>query len=153
LSLTGPDGLLKHVTKTVIEAALNEEMTGHLGYGSTIRPARARATSATDSVEEVLYRAQRAGGIEVQRPLLHLHLDGRGLLRQGDDSLNALHVTHGAHEGRSWKVCCGPSHRGQGCPHASCFPSAARDVVIRNVGWSAGSGSARNTAPTVGIDS
>src|ERR1700689_342106 len=32
LSLTGPDGLLKQLTKTVIETALDEEMTGHLGY-------------------------------------------------------------------------------------------------------------------------
>jgi putative transposase len=32
LSLTGPDGLLKQLTKTVIEAALGEEMTEHLGY-------------------------------------------------------------------------------------------------------------------------
>jgi hypothetical protein len=32
LSLTGPGGLLKQLTKTVIETALNEEMTGHLGY-------------------------------------------------------------------------------------------------------------------------
>ena len=32
LSLTGPNGLLKQLTKTVLEAALNEEMTEHLGY-------------------------------------------------------------------------------------------------------------------------
>src|ERR1700747_830000 len=32
LSLTGPDGLLKQLTKTVLETALNEEMTQHLGY-------------------------------------------------------------------------------------------------------------------------
>ncbi|MEN4472727.1 IS256 family transposase [Mycolicibacterium cosmeticum] len=33
LSLTGPDGLLKQLTKTVlVETALNEEMTEHLGY-------------------------------------------------------------------------------------------------------------------------
>src|SRR6476661_4351450 len=32
LALTGPDGLLKQLTKTVIEAALQEEMTEHLGY-------------------------------------------------------------------------------------------------------------------------
>ena len=32
LSLTGPDGLLKQLTKTVLETALNEEMTAHLGY-------------------------------------------------------------------------------------------------------------------------
>ena len=32
LSLTGPDGLLKLLTKSVIETALSEEMTDHLGY-------------------------------------------------------------------------------------------------------------------------
>src|SRR6195952_2186094 len=32
LSLTGPDGLLKQLTKTFLETALNEEMTEHLGY-------------------------------------------------------------------------------------------------------------------------
>jgi putative transposase len=32
LSLTGPDGLLKQLTKTVLETALNEELTDHLGY-------------------------------------------------------------------------------------------------------------------------
>src|SRR5919107_235382 len=31
LSLTGPDGLLKQFTKNVLETALNEEMTEHLG--------------------------------------------------------------------------------------------------------------------------
>jgi transposase-like protein len=31
LSLTGPDGLLKQLTKTVLETSLNEEMTEHLG--------------------------------------------------------------------------------------------------------------------------
>ena len=32
LSLTGPDGLLKQLTKAVLETALNEELTEHLGY-------------------------------------------------------------------------------------------------------------------------
>ena len=32
LSLTGPHGLLRQLTKTVIETALNEEITEHLGY-------------------------------------------------------------------------------------------------------------------------
>ncbi|MET7881411.1 IS256 family transposase [Micromonospora profundi] len=32
LSLTGPEGLLRQLTKTVLETALNEEMTEHLGY-------------------------------------------------------------------------------------------------------------------------
>ena len=32
LSLTGPDGLLKQFTKSVLETALNEELTEHLGH-------------------------------------------------------------------------------------------------------------------------
>jgi putative transposase len=32
LSLTGPDGLLKQLAKTVLETALNQEMTEHLGH-------------------------------------------------------------------------------------------------------------------------
>ena len=32
LSLTGPDGLLKQFTKSVLETALNEVMTEHLGH-------------------------------------------------------------------------------------------------------------------------
>ena len=32
LALTGPDGLLKLFTKNVLETALNEELTGHLGH-------------------------------------------------------------------------------------------------------------------------
>jgi hypothetical protein len=32
LALTGPGGLLKLFTKSVLETALNEEMTEHLGY-------------------------------------------------------------------------------------------------------------------------
>ena len=32
MELLGPDGLLSQVTKVVLERALAEEMTGHLGY-------------------------------------------------------------------------------------------------------------------------
>ena len=32
LSLTGPDGLLKQLTKIVIETALDQELTEHLGH-------------------------------------------------------------------------------------------------------------------------
>jgi transposase-like protein len=32
LSLIGPDGLLRQLTKTVIESALAEGMSEHLGY-------------------------------------------------------------------------------------------------------------------------
>jgi len=47
LSLTGPDGLLKQLTKTVLETALNEEMTEHLGYEKHDPAVSVRTTSVT----------------------------------------------------------------------------------------------------------
>lgn len=36
LSLTGPNGLPKQFTKTVLETALNEEMTERLGHDKNL---------------------------------------------------------------------------------------------------------------------
>ncbi|RNI16480.1 hypothetical protein EFY87_19930 [Flexivirga caeni] len=40
-SLTGPSGLLKDLTKMVLEVSLEEEMTEHLGHGKHEQPAQA----------------------------------------------------------------------------------------------------------------
>jgi len=77
LSLTGPEGLLKQLTKTVLETALNEEMTEHLGYekhnlasagaGNIRNGTRSRTvlTENTGQVEIVVPR-DRAGTFEPQ---------------------------------------------------------------------------------------
>ena len=39
ITLTGPNGLLKQFTKAVLETALNEEMTEHLGHPKNRAPA------------------------------------------------------------------------------------------------------------------
>jgi transposase-like protein len=52
VELLGPDGLLSQVTKAVLERALVEEMTGHLGYekhdpaGRGWRPDSHRSTNS-----------------------------------------------------------------------------------------------------------
>ena len=46
LSLTGPDGLLKQFTKTVLETALNEEMTEHLGHAKHRVPENRDSTTS-----------------------------------------------------------------------------------------------------------
>ena len=46
LSLTGPDGLLKQLTKIVIETALDQELTEHLGHDKNTLRATRPATSA-----------------------------------------------------------------------------------------------------------
>jgi putative transposase len=77
LSLTGPDGLLKQLTKTVLETALNEEMTEHLGYAKhepdgagsgNIRNGTRSKTVLTDSAGPVQIDVprDRAGTFEPQ---------------------------------------------------------------------------------------
>jgi hypothetical protein len=48
--LLGPDGLLSQVTRAVLERALTEEMTGHLGYGTVIRGAGGPQVTGLPSV-------------------------------------------------------------------------------------------------------
>ncbi|MEU0077644.1 IS256 family transposase [Micromonospora tulbaghiae] len=77
LSLTGPDGLLKQLTKTVLETALNEEMTEHLGYekhesagveSGNVRNGTRAKTVLTDSTGPVQIDVprDRAGTFEPQ---------------------------------------------------------------------------------------
>ena len=44
-SLTGPSGLLKQLTKMVVEAALDKEMSEHVGYDKGDQAGRMRANS------------------------------------------------------------------------------------------------------------
>lgn len=47
VDLVGPGGLLTGLTKQVLETALEEELTEHLGYDHSDRLPRRAATSAT----------------------------------------------------------------------------------------------------------
>ena len=49
LSLTGPDGLLKQLTKVVLETALDQGLTGHLGQRGTPPQATRAGTSETEA--------------------------------------------------------------------------------------------------------
>ncbi len=76
LSLTGPDGLLKLLTKSVIETALAEEMTEHLGFekhdappgpGNIRNGTRAKTViSANSGAVEIDVPRDRAGTFEPQ---------------------------------------------------------------------------------------
>jgi putative transposase len=65
LSLTGPDGLLKQLTKTVIETALGEEMTEHLGHQKHGEPVGGNIRNGTRS-KTVLTEA--SGHVEIEVP-------------------------------------------------------------------------------------
>jgi putative transposase len=68
LSLTGPDGLLKQLTKTVLETALGQELTEHLGHEKH-GPAGNQAENVRNGTrgKTVLTEASGQVGIEVPR--------------------------------------------------------------------------------------
>src|SRR5215469_1773508 len=68
VSLTGPDGLLKQLTKAVLETALNQELTEHLGHDKHA-PAGNEAGNVRNGTraKTVLTEATGQVGIEVPR--------------------------------------------------------------------------------------
>jgi putative transposase len=66
LSLTGPDGLLKQLTKTVLETALNQELTEHLGHEKHGQPESGNVRNGTRP-KTVLTEASGQVQIEVPR--------------------------------------------------------------------------------------
>jgi transposase-like protein len=67
LSLTGPDGLLKQLTKTVIESALQEEMTEHLGYEKH-DPAGAGTGNIRNGSRGKTVLTEASGPVEIEVP-------------------------------------------------------------------------------------
>jgi transposase-like protein len=67
LSLTGPDGLLKQLTKTVLETALNEEMTEHLGYEKHDPPG-AGTGNIRNGTRAKTVLTETTGGVEIDVP-------------------------------------------------------------------------------------
>ena len=66
-ALTGPDGLLKALTKTVIEAALDEEMTEHLGYDKHAPAGRNRGNSRNGKRSKTVL-TDSCGEVEIEVP-------------------------------------------------------------------------------------
>ncbi|BBY67750.1 IS256 family transposase [Mycolicibacterium helvum] len=67
LSLIGPDGLLKQLTKTVLETALNEEMTEHLGYEKNDPPG-AGTGNVRDGTRTKTVLTDTTGAVELEVP-------------------------------------------------------------------------------------
>ena len=67
LSLTGADGLLKQLTKTVLETSLNEEMTEHLGYEKH-DPAGAGTGNIRNGTRAKTVLTEASGQVEIEVP-------------------------------------------------------------------------------------
>ena len=68
LSLTGPDGLLKAFTKSVLEAALNEEMTEHLGHEKNRVPPGRESTNVRNGTRPKSVLTGASGTVDLQVP-------------------------------------------------------------------------------------
>lgn len=67
VAVTGPGGLLKALTKTVIETALEEEMADHLGYGKHDPAGRNRANSRNGRRSKTVV-TDNCGEVEIDVP-------------------------------------------------------------------------------------
>ena len=67
VDLTGPGGLLKSLTKLVIETALEEEMSEHLGYDKNAVQGRNRGNSRNGKRSKTVL-TDAAGAVEIEVP-------------------------------------------------------------------------------------
>ncbi|WP_422662586.1 IS256 family transposase [Pseudonocardia sp. HH130629-09] len=68
LALTGPDGLLKLFTKNVLETALNEEMTEHLGHDKNRADSGRESTNVRNGSRSKTVLSDAAGDVEIDVP-------------------------------------------------------------------------------------
>jgi transposase-like protein len=68
LCLTGPDGLLKQFTKSVLETALNEEMTEHLGHEKHHAPDERDSTNVRNGTRPKTVLTEATGQVEIDVP-------------------------------------------------------------------------------------
>ena len=68
LSLTGPDGLLKQFTKSVLETALNEEMTEHLGHAKSRAAEGRESTNVRNGTRPKTVLTHATGDVELDVP-------------------------------------------------------------------------------------
>jgi transposase-like protein len=68
LSLTGPDGLGKQFTKSVLETALNEEMTEHLGHEKNRAPGARDSANVRNGTRPKTVLTHASGQVELEVP-------------------------------------------------------------------------------------
>ena len=68
LALTGPDGLLKLFRKSVLETALNEEMTEHLGHEKNRADSGRGSTNVRNGTRSKTVLFDAAGEVRIDVP-------------------------------------------------------------------------------------
>lgn len=68
LDLTGPDGLLKLFTKNVLETALDEELTDHLGHEKNRAEPERDSTNVRNGTRSKTVISDAVGEVEIDVP-------------------------------------------------------------------------------------
>ena len=68
LELTGPDGLLKLFTRNVLETALNEEITEHLGHEKNQAAPERQSANVRNGVRSKTVISDAAGEVRIDVP-------------------------------------------------------------------------------------
>src|SRR5579872_6559710 len=68
VSLTGPDGLLRQLTKTVLETALNQEMSEHLGHEKNSRVSGNEAGNVRNGIRAKTVLTEATGQVPIEVP-------------------------------------------------------------------------------------
>lgn len=68
LYLTGPDGLLKQFTKSLLETALNEQMTEHLGHDRHRAAEDRNSTNTRNGTRPKTVLTEAAGQVQIEVP-------------------------------------------------------------------------------------
>ena len=139
VALTGPDGLLKALTKTVIEIALDEEMSEHLGYDKHDPAGRNRGNSRNGKrTKKVLSDA--AGPVQIDVPrdrdgtLTRVPSWGRvpGL---GAGGRQGHRVVHGRSVNPRRPFPVGPIHAGRSCAMIQAMGRRALTLKASTISW------------------
>ena len=102
--LTGPEGLLKSITKEVLESALEEEMSEHVGYDKHAAEGRNGGNSRNGTRTKTVL-TDNAGKVEVAVPR-----GPGGHVRAGDRQEAPAPVDR-RRRGRALALCAGVDHR------------------------------------------
>ena len=86
LELTSPDGLLKLFTKSVLETALNEEMTEHLGHEKNQADPDRDSTNVRNAARSKTVISYAAGEVVIDAPRDREGTSSRRLSRNGSGS-------------------------------------------------------------------
>jgi putative transposase len=68
LSLTGPDGLLKQFTTNVLETALNEEMTEHVGHEKNRAEIEREYSDVCNGTPSKTVLTEASGHVQIEVP-------------------------------------------------------------------------------------